>query len=265
MNKILSTQWNTTQSRKGKTTMDESQKRAKWKKSDTKECILCACMRACMLSHSSRVWLFAKLGPWIAHKAALSMGFSRQDSEVGWPALLQEIFLTQGSNLHLLCLLHWQAGSLPLVIPAATAAAAKSLQSCPTLSDPMDCSLPGSSVHGIFQARALEWGAIAFSVVIPRKPHILYDSIYMKLSEKGNLWIWALIKNISVLCSLFLVHSFKHPWNFLSGISICYANEVIHSFRIWADHQKDQPHHLTQISSSATSLLSLHCKLIYWG
>ena len=36
-------------------------------------------------------------------------------------------------------------------------------QSCLTLSDPMDCSLPGSSVHGIFQARVLEWGAIAFS------------------------------------------------------------------------------------------------------
>ena len=36
-------------------------------------------------------------------------------------------------------------------------------QSCPTLSNPMDCSLPGSSVHGIFQARVLEWGAIAFS------------------------------------------------------------------------------------------------------
>ena len=36
-------------------------------------------------------------------------------------------------------------------------------QSCPTLSDPMDCSLPGSSRHGIFQARVLEWGAIAFS------------------------------------------------------------------------------------------------------
>ena len=35
------------------------------------------------------------------------------------------------------------------------------IQSCPTLSDPMDCSLPGSSVHGIFQARVLEWGAIA--------------------------------------------------------------------------------------------------------
>ena len=37
------------------------------------------------------------------------------------------------------------------------------IQSCLTLSDPMDCSLPGSSVHGIFQARVLEWGAIAFS------------------------------------------------------------------------------------------------------
>ena len=39
-------------------------------------------------------------------------------------------------------------------------------QSCPTLSNPMDCSLPGSSVHGIFQARVLEWGAIAFSEVM---------------------------------------------------------------------------------------------------
>ena len=36
-------------------------------------------------------------------------------------------------------------------------------KSCPTLSDPMDCSLAGSPVHGIFQARVLEWGAIAFS------------------------------------------------------------------------------------------------------
>ena len=38
-------------------------------------------------------------------------------------------------------------------------------QLCPTLSDPMDCSPPGSSVHGIFQERVLEWGAIAFSLV----------------------------------------------------------------------------------------------------
>ena len=42
------------------------------------------------------------------------------------------------------------------------AAAAKSLQSCPTLCDPMDCSPPGFSIHGILQARTLEWVAISF-------------------------------------------------------------------------------------------------------
>ena len=49
------------------------------------------------------------------------------------------------------------------ILKTAAAAAAKSLQSCLTLRDPMDYSLPGSSVHGILQARTLEWGAIAFS------------------------------------------------------------------------------------------------------
>ena len=47
--------------------------------------------------------------------------------------------------------------------PAAAAAAAKSLQLCPTLCNPIDGSPPGSPVPGIFQARVLEWGAIAFS------------------------------------------------------------------------------------------------------
>ena len=42
-------------------------------------------------------------------------------------------------------------------------------QSCPTLSNPMDCGPPGSSVHGIFQARVLEWGAIAFSDNAPNR------------------------------------------------------------------------------------------------
>ena len=45
-------------------------------------------------------------------------------------------------------------------------------QSCPTLSDPMDCSPPGSSVHGILQARVLEWGAIAFSEITYKVGHI---------------------------------------------------------------------------------------------
>ena len=56
----------------------------------------------------------------------------------------------------------WDGGQAPTGLYLA-AAAAKSLQSCPTLCDPMDCSLPGSSVHGILQARVLEWVAISFS------------------------------------------------------------------------------------------------------
>ena len=51
--------------------------------------------------------------------------------------------------------------SFHFLILSAAAASAKSLQSCPTLCDPTDGSPPGSSVHGIFQARVLEWDAIA--------------------------------------------------------------------------------------------------------
>ena len=49
-------------------------------------------------------------------------------------------------------------------------------QSCPTLHDPMDCSLPGSSIHGIFQAGVLEWGAIALS--LPTSTIYLFHVIY---------------------------------------------------------------------------------------
>ena len=48
-------------------------------------------------------------------------------------------------------------------------------QSCLTLSDPMDCSLPGSSIHGIFQARVLEWVAIA--LVDPQSPDSSQDEV----------------------------------------------------------------------------------------
>ena len=57
-------------------------------------------------------------------------------------------------------------------------------QSCPTLSDLMECSLPGSSVHGIFQARVLEGGAIAFSNDQPRK-HIIKQRHYF--ASKGSV------------------------------------------------------------------------------
>ena len=62
----------------------------------------------------------------------------------------------------------------------AAAAAAKSLQSCLTLSDPMDCSPPGSSIHGIFQVRVLEWVEIAFSDV---------SEVYSSLHPIGRKYV----------------------------------------------------------------------------
>ena len=55
------------------------------------------------------------------------------------------------------------------------------VQSCPTLSDPMDRSLPGSSVHGIFQARVLEWGANTFSNLSSSIPQLICCIIMKKL------------------------------------------------------------------------------------
>ena len=62
-------------------------------------------------------------------------------------------------------------------------------QSCPTLSNPMDCSLPGSSVHGVFQARVLEWVAIAFSRIPVELFQILKDdAVKMLHSICQQIW-----------------------------------------------------------------------------
>ena len=86
-----------------------------------------------LLSRFSRVRLCATPKT-AAHQAAPSLGFSRHEHWSGLPLPFQCMKVKSESEV---------------------------VQSCPTLSDPMDCSLPGSSVHGIFQARVLEWGAIA--------------------------------------------------------------------------------------------------------
>ena len=91
------------------------------------------CMLLLLLSHFSHVRLCAT-PEMAAHQAPLSLGFSRQE--------------------------HWSG--LPFPSPMCESES-EVTQSCPTLYDPMDGSLPGSSVHRIFQARVLEWGAIAFS------------------------------------------------------------------------------------------------------
>ena len=59
-------------------------------------------------------------------------------------------------------------------------------QSCPTLSDPMDCSLLGSSAHGIFQAKVLDWVAIAFSVTIIEEPYFQILEGFSGGSGEGN-------------------------------------------------------------------------------
>ena len=75
-----------------------------------------------------------------AHQTPPSLGFSRQEHWSGCHFLLQCMKVKSESEV---------------------------AQSCQTLRSPMDCSLPGSSVHGVFQARVLEWGAITFSDRLP--------------------------------------------------------------------------------------------------
>ena len=93
-----------------------------------------------LLSRFSRVRLCATPQT-AAHQAPPSLGFSRKE--------------------------HWSGLPLPSPMHESESEVA---QSCLTLSDPMDCSPPGSSVHGIFQARALEWGAVALSGSLSTEP-----------------------------------------------------------------------------------------------
>ena len=83
-------------------------------------------------------------------------------------------------------------------------------QSCPTLSDPMDCSLPGSSAHGIFQARVPEYGAIAFSDDQPRQ-HIKKQRHYFANRGPSNqsfgfssshIWMWELYYKKKAECQI---------------------------------------------------------------
>ena len=90
-----------------------------------------------LLSHFSRVG-FCATPSTAAHQAPLPWDSPGKNTGVGCHFLLQCMKVKSESEV---------------------------AQSYPTLRDPMDCSLPGSSIHGIFQARVLEWGAIAFSVV----------------------------------------------------------------------------------------------------
>ena len=99
----------------------------------------------------------------------------------------------------------------------------------PTLSDPMDCSLPGSSVHGIFQARVLEWVAIAFSG----------GSLYFHINFKIGLSIYAKnavgilkgnalnLRSVSILTILYLpIHEYKILFHLFRS-SITYFSNIL--------------------------------------
>ena len=91
-----------------------------------------------------------------AHQAPPSLGFSRQNTGVGFHFLLQCMEVKSENEV---------------------------AQSCPTLSYPMDCSLPGSSAHGIFQARVLEWGAIALQLLVTTE-----EPIIPSIERDQKLW-----------------------------------------------------------------------------
>ena len=100
------------------------------------------------LGHFSHVQLCATPET-AAHQALPSLGVSRQE--------------------------HWSG--LPFPSPVHEMKSEREFsQSCPTLHDPMDCSPPGSSAHGTFQARVLEWGAIDFSIWLCGSPQIVGNS-----------------------------------------------------------------------------------------
>ena len=112
-----------------------------------------------------------------SHQTPLSLGFPRQEYRSGLP------FLSLGDppDLGIAPTISELAGGFLAIEPPGkpkivAAAAAKSLQSCPTLCDPIDGTPPGSPVPGILQARTLEWVAISFSNL-----YLCYSSLNLKL------------------------------------------------------------------------------------
>ena len=103
-------------------------------------------------------------------------------------------------------------------------------QSCPTLRDPMDCSPPGSSVHGIFQARVLEWGAIAFSNIfslnnVYSESLPIFNQVVCLFTAQFFIFciqIYYLIDNIQNLLSL--CGLFHFPVGVLCSTKLCFLS-----------------------------------------
>ena len=170
-----------------------------------------------------------------ARQAPLSLGFFRQEHRSGLP--------------------------FPFPVHKSESEVA---QSCPTLSDLMDCSLPGSSVHGIFQARVLEWGAIAFSMKkaspvekwsqsLPKLMCIesVMPSNYLKLCRP--LLLPSIFPSIRVFSNESVLRMrWPEYWNFSFSINSSNEYPGLISFRIhWFD--------LLAVQGTLKSLLQLFC------
>ena len=135
------------------------------------------------------------------------------------------------------------------------------IQLCPTLSDPVDCSLPGFSIHGIFQARVLEWGAIAFSmtnldsisksrdITLPTKVHLVKAIVFpvvmygceswtVKKAERRRidvfeLWCWRGLLRVPWTARRPVHSKGDQPWDFF-GRNDAKAETPV----LWPPHAK---------------------------
>ena len=154
------------------------------------------------LSHFSHVQLLVT--PWtVACQVPLSMEFSRQEYWSGLPCPPPDDLSNPGIEptspalqVDSLPLNHWGSPNTLWKVKVKVLV----IQSCLTLCDTMDCSPPGSSVHGSFQARVLEWGAIAFSIL-----ETSFINFY-----KPNTWYRASsMKIINILCIQRYIYHYK--------------------------------------------------------
>ena len=159
-------------------------------------------------------------------------------------------------------------------------------QSCPTPRDPMDCSLPGSSIHGIFQARVLEWGAIAFSKNCPywtSNIPVLFSflgcmadkSKYLEIHSNpvsGDSQLKAIVAYMSIfcffpskparsqtyilpqICNLFPTLVNKLTFYFTHLDSLIYVSTVL---RVWMQNQFSEPRDCGKCSTEGTTTNAL--------
>ena len=160
-----------------------------------------------------------------AHQAPPSLGFSRQE--------------------------HWSGLSFPSAMHESEKWkwSRSVVQSCPTLSDPMDCSLPGSPVHGIFQARVLEWGVIKYPWALPKSGSIFMHSICNRHNYNDYL-----INVYAVLSRSVLSNSCVTPWTVAhqAPLSMGILQAIILEWvAMPSSRGSSQPRHQTQVSCIA--------------